>query len=1057
MSGVAVLHLLAALTGMVQDSGLVARARDRPDSVRESIRTLLASAQITTAEQLASAYAAAWRDSFFVREVARFARWPQANRRTKLAADSLRRAGNAALGRAGVAAALRDWRASLARCDAIADSAGIGAALGNIGAGFYQAGELDTAAQYFERARTVAGRVGDYRTQGNAVGALASVAADRGELRQAADLYARAAEIRLLTGDDRGAAADRNNLGLVAQSLGDLDGARRAFSDALTANARAGRDDPAAVNLINLGNLASLAGDYTEATDRYREALGLYRSTGNTVKAAAALHDLGLLNLERGDYGAALAVFSEALDIWQRAGATVEIIAVRRDIATAHAAMGNLQKALSALVEAERLAGTRGVGRDVAIQLALSRADLEMDFNNFAEAAGQYTRAEALSRRAADTRGRADAQRGQGVLLLEREDYAGARAQLLAALRLEEISGDHRSAALTRLLLGYADFRRGDTATARRMLTQALDTLATLGDAGGQAAALGALGDLTTQEGFPLVAESLYRRGLARIGGGPAPTLSWQLHAGLGDALRRHGVADAAAQEYRAAIHDIEHVSATLRQSERRAGFAADKWEVYAQLARVEVTRGQTDSAFDTSEQLRARELLDLLARGRVAPWQAKPANAVQVAREQDLRRQITLLMGRLEASASSPSPDGRGGQGVRTRGPLVSDSATGAVREALARVQGAYTTLLLQVQSDQPEYAALVTQQSAPARDVRQALPPDAALLEYLLSDSTSLVFVVTRDTVAAIELGVGRHELAKLVDFTRSVLAQGGNLWRAPLRRLYRYLIEPVEASGLLAGKHGLIIAPHAELHYVPFAALLAGSAPDQYLVERYRLTTVPSASVWLRLRRREPARGSGVLALAPRATALPGSATEVAAIQRLFGDRAQVLVGNRASKRALRDAAPRHEIIHLATYGVLNKDNPLFSFVELAPQGDDDGRLEVHEVFGLELHARLVVLSACQTALGAGTQADVPPGDDWLGLVEAFHFAGASKVLATLWPVEDRATANVMALFYAALEAGRTEAEALAEAQRATLRKNESAHPFYWAGFTLSGDDQ
>jgi CHAT domain-containing protein len=112
---------------------------------------------------------------------------------------------------------------------------------------------------------------------------------------------------------------------------------------------------------------------------------------------------------------------------------------------------------------------------------------------------------------------------------------------------------------------------------------------------------------------------------------------------------------------------------------------------------------------------------------------------------------------------------------------------------------------------------------------------------------------------------------------------------------------------------------------------------------------------------------------------------------------------------------------------------------------------------EVFGLDLHARLVVLSACQTALASGTQADVPPGDDWLGLVEAFHFAGASTVLATLWPVEDRATADLMASFYAALKAGRTEGEALAEAQRVTLRKNRTAHPFYWAGFTLSGGDQ
>jgi CHAT domain-containing protein/TolA-binding protein len=1038
--------LLASL--LLQDSAQVAYAHDHPDSVRDSIRGLLAAQSIDSAEGLAHAYALAWRDSFFVREVARFAAWPEATRRTRIAADSLRRAGNSALGRSGVAAAQRNWRASLRRCESIADSACMGAALGNIGAGFYRAGDLDSATTYFERARAMSARAGDYRTQGNATGALASVAADRGELKQAADLYARAAELRLRTGDDRGAAADRNNLGLIAQNLGDLDGARQAFSDALKSNRAADRAGPAAVNLINLGNLASLQGDYPQAADHYREALALYRSAGDSVKAAEALHDLGLLSLQRGDYSAALENFTAALALYRQTNSVAEIIAVRRDIATAYAARGNLQGALIELERAERLAQARGSTGGIAIELALARADLETDFNDLAAASRGYTRAEQLARKAADSRARADAQRGQGLLLLGREDYAGARTQFVAALRTEEIAGDKRSAALTRLLLGYSDSRRGDTASARRMLTQSLDTLTALRDLGGQAAALDALADVAIQHGSPMVAESLYRQGLARAG-------SWQLHAGLADALRRQGLNDAAAREYTAAVRDIERAAGTLRQGERRAGFEADKWDVYAQFARVELARGRTDSAFELSETLRARQLLDLLSRGRVTPWQTNPANAAQVAQEQDYRRQITLLMRRLE------------GRSTGFRGPLASDSATGAVREALDRVQQAYGDLLRRVQADQPRYAALVTAAIAPAREVRAALPRDVALLEYLVSDSASLVFVVTSDTIAAIELGAGRYELAKLVEFTRSMLAlpsatgSGESAWRAPLRRLYRYLIEPVEVSGLLAGKQGLIIAPHAELHYVPFAALLAAPkpTPGQYLIEHYRLTTVPSASVWLRLRNRGGRTGSGgrVLALAPNTAALPGSAAEVAAIQQLYGERAHALTGNDASKHALLGAAHEQEIIHFATYGVLNKDNPLFSFVELAPGRGDDGRLEVHEVFGLGLEARLVVLSACQTALSAGTLADVPSGDDWLGLVEAFHFAGAAKVMATLWPVEDRATADLMAQFYAGLNAGRSEAEALAEAQRATLRKRASAPPFYWAGFTLSGDDR
>jgi CHAT domain-containing protein len=1049
---------LQALARSGSDSALIAQARGRPNDVREALHGLLevaaadpqAIGHLAAAERLAGAYAAAWRDSFLLRQVTRFESWSPAQRSLKIAADSLRLAGNRALGRAGAAAALRDWRESLRRCEGLSDSAGMGAALGNIGAAYYGSGDLDSAAAYFSRARSIAERVGDHRTEGNAVGALASLSADRGESRRAAELYARAAEVRALTGDDRGAAADRNNLGLMAQALGDLDGARRAFSEALASNRRAGRDEPAALNLINLGNLASLEGDYSRAAARYREALELYRAHADRVGAATVLHDLGLLALQRGDYEAALAALSQALPMARATGSLVEEIGVRRDIAATHAAMGNLQGALIQLERAERLAGRGRAGAGQLAQLALARADLAVQFNTYSEAENQYARAARLSGLAADARGQADAERGLGLLLLLREDYPRAQLRLAQALRRQDLAGDPRSLALTRLLLGYVQARRGDTAGARGSLTRARADLQAIGDAVSEAAALGVLADLDAQEGLPLAAESLYRSGLERLGTAAAPTASWPLRAGLAGALRSRGALGGAMVELRAAIRDIERISGTLPLEERRAAFLADKWDVYGELALAELAGGRTDSAFEASERLRARQLLDLLARGRVAAADASLADDTLAGREQDLRRQISALTQRLEGS--------RGGT-AGLRGPLPPDTSSGAVREALARAQETYAELLRRVREARPEYAALVTGQIAPVRAVMGALAPDEALLEYLVGDSTSVVFVVTADTAVAVDLGVTRHEIATQVDFSRSVLvrparAVDATVWRAPLRRLYRYLIEPVEASGLLRGKRGLLIAPHAELHYAPFAALLGPDGPDPYLVQRYRLTYTPSASIWLRLRARGQSAAQRVLAMAPRAEALPGSAAEVAAIGRLFGARARVLVGANATRQALRDAAPEQAVIHFATYGVLNKDNPLFSFVELMPHGGDDGRLEVHDVFGLRLRARLVVLSACQTGLGAGALADVPAGDDWVGLIQAFLFAGASNVMATLWPVQDRATADLMTRFYTALQAGQPEAEALAEAQRAMLRNATTAHPFFWAGFTLSG---
>jgi CHAT domain-containing protein len=333
--------------------------------------------------------------------------------------------------------------------------------------------------------------------------------------------------------------------------------------------------------------------------------------------------------------------------------------------------------------------------------------------------------------------------------------------------------------------------------------------------------------------------------------------------------------------------------------------------------------------------------------------------------------------------------------------------------------------------------------------------------VLEFLLGDSVSVVFVVTEDTVAAIDLNVDRKAIAGLVDFVRGTMVQfqqresSRDLWKAPLRRLHQQLIQPAEDAGLLQGKRRLLIAPHAELHYLPFDALITSDESDRFLIEHYEVAYIPSASVWAQLGERQGGGGvETVLALAPRDEVLPGSLEEVDAIARIFGNRATALVGRNATEGALVRSISRYDVVHLATYGILNKHNPLFSFVELNATDQDDGRLEVHEVFGLDLNAHLVVLSACQTGLGSGALADVPAGDDWVGMVRAFLYAGASNVVATIWPVEDRATAQLMGQFYRYLESGSSVSEAMTFAKRASLSSRDTAHPFYWAGFVLVG---
>jgi CHAT domain-containing protein len=210
-----------------------------------------------------------------------------------------------------------------------------------------------------------------------------------------------------------------------------------------------------------------------------------------------------------------------------------------------------------------------------------------------------------------------------------------------------------------------------------------------------------------------------------------------------------------------------------------------------------------------------------------------------------------------------------------------------------------------------------------------------------------------------------------------------------------------------------------------------------------------------VWIALgKAKGRGTGSGVLALAPHPERLPASRREIAMLARVGGGDVRVLTGAAATEAAFGREAPGRRLIHFATYGVLNKQNPLFSFIDLAPDGQADGRLEVHEVFGHALVADLVVLAACQTGLASGALSDVPPGDDWVGLSRAFLSAGAKNVMASLWAVQDRATATLMQRFYERYGDGADPARTLAAAQRAMLELPATAHPYYWAGFEVIG---
>ena len=220
---------------------------------------------------------------------------------------------------------------------------------------------------------------------------------------------------------------------------------------------------------------------------------------------------------------------------------------------------------------------------------------------------------------------------------------------------------------------------------------------------------------------------------------------------------------------------------------------------------------------------------------------------------------------------------------------------------------------------------------------------------------------------------------------------------------------------------------------------------------LVDDFAIAYLPAAAALIAPQ--AATGGNRLLALAPSRAKLPHVEEEARAAGEFFPSGARVLTGTRATESAFKKDASMFGILHLATHASFNQINPLLSSLELEPGGGEDGKLQVHEILDLRLNASLVTLSACDTAMASGHFAEVPAGDDFVGLTRAFLYAGSRSVLASLWEVDDRSTPVLMSGFYSRL-GKRNKVEALAGAQRELRAGGQYQHPYYWAAFVLIG---
>lgn len=812
-----------------------------------------------------------------------------------------------------------------------------------------------------------------------------------------------------------------NALGLIAWDQGRLGDAAALWRRTMDIAREVGDREYVAKPAMNLGLWYTGIGDLEQAREAFASSLTAGRTLGIRALELRSLVNLAMVANQMGEPRVALAW----LDSAAVAGVEDDFPAednYRSQLAIAAWALGDPALALAGLDSAIGEARKASLRQSEAANLTLM-ADIYWEAGDLTRALGLHAQAEAVH-------GELDLPTEQGQNLHSAARIRAAmghvpQARDLAtrALSLHQRAEDLVHQLDDRLLLaelGGADHLAEARRIARRLSTRAARTRLGLAEA-------------------RLAGNAARPREVLRALASIAPDLASGLSAEVSEAeaLRARAHAslaqwDSAAASGRRAVEALERIRRGHGSGLLRASFASFRAGTYGDLVAALLALGRMDEAFEVADGARGGWVQ--------APRSSEGGDLVSAPRRarEDLLRRIGSLEGEI--------------RNREEEGEDVPD--TGELRERLRRAEREYEIALLNADAGAPRGV----QQDARASRVREALAPDEMMLAYLVTPERLFVFNLTHRTTQAGVVPVRATEVEARVRLARQLIAdpaRPAEEARAVLGHLSRWLLGPLEDG--VDGVRRLVIVPHGALAYLPFAVLRTPGG--EYLIEHHSLVHLPSAS-FATSRPARRALGSGaalpLTALAPLPRELPGTALEVDAVARVHHG-TRVLAGRRATEPALRQALRSDAVTHVASHGVLNRINPLFTRIELVPGRDgssaDDGRLEVHEVLGLRIRSPLVFLSGCETGLGPGGSQRHAPGEDYATLAAAFLAAGASQVVSTLWAIPDTGAAVFTAGFYTELDRA-APAEALAAAQRTLLAGGRFRHPYYWAGYRLAG---
>ncbi|HUE81634.1 MAG TPA: CHAT domain-containing tetratricopeptide repeat protein [Pyrinomonadaceae bacterium] len=892
------------------------------------------------------------------------------------------------------------------------------------------------------------------------------------ESRHAAiEKYKQALQFFQSSGDNYRQALTLSIIGLTYALSSDFQEALNYYDRALTLF-RALKDTVRESSMLtNIGGAYDVLGDLRKAEKYYDQALLLVRGTKSPVLEAIILSNLGKIHGDLADWQKAIEYYDLALPLLRAAGEQRREGITLNNIGVAYSALGQPEKALQYFQQAVLL---RRAGGD--------KAGEAQTLNNI---------------------GRVHAELGQTQKALDHSNQA---------LALQRTAGDRLGEASTLNQIGIAHSMLGDQQKAIEFQQQSLQLRRAVGDRRGEGTTLNALGNAYGLLGQTEAALQYFDQALAifrNVGDGQNEAQTLQ---GMARAERDRGNLVAARAQTQAALALIEQVRTRVGSGQLRASYLASEQdafhfyiEVLMQLHRKNSSAGHDAEALQVSERARARSLIDLLTEARVDIRQGVDPKLVE--RERDLAQLLNAKSQRQLQLAAQKSSQDQLAQLNKEISALEDEYQQ--VKTAIRKNSPQYAALT------QPEPLQVKEIQDQLDQDtllLEYSLGTERSYVWAVTQNTLKTYELPGRDQIQktareVYELLTTRSlfKVGETATQRRERIAQADSKLLDVASELSQMLIGPV-ASEL--GNKRLVVVADGALQYVPFALLPIPrntEAEQAYvpLVVKHEIISLPSAST-IAVQRRGLAgrklapRGVAVIAdpvfsatddrlkASVRSVAQKREPTEgdantrflehladnsgVLAIRRLRFTRqeaSQILaVASGTSNlkaidfRASRDTVTSKELskyryVHFATHGYLDSERPDLSAVVLSLVDErgkaQDGFLRAHEIYNLDLPAELVVLSACETGLGKEIK-----GEGLVGLTRGFMYAGARRVVVSLWNVNDKATAELMQRFYRRmLKDGQTPAASLRAAQIEMWQQKQWQSPYFWAPFVLQGE--